>query len=175
MFLYICASQLRCLSASTDFGRCNMAVNCVVWLLFVFHECIRSSQCSLYHRREKYAAKKKILSHFVCYRNNVVCLKCMPSEQNAVWNGTNLYDSILIQNNVNQMSLVHGWTSNRHFSKFVPLKVSIWSEIQRKKWINFVHIFSFYPEFQFNLHKFILYNRSIRTKKKSTRCFIIIY
>lgn len=23
-------------------------------------------------------------SHFVCYRNNVVCLKCMPSEQNAV-------------------------------------------------------------------------------------------
>lgn len=36
-----------------------------------------------------------------CYRNNVVCLKCMPYEQNAVWNGTNLYDSIsLCGNNV---------------------------------------------------------------------------
>lgn len=87
------------------------------------------------------------LSHFVCYRNNVVCLKCMPSEQNAVWNGTNLYDSILIQNNVNQMSLVHGWTSNRHFSKFVPLKVSIWSEIQRKnESISHVY-FHFTPSF----------------------------
>lgn len=47
--------------------------------------------------------------HFVCYRNNVVCLKCMPYEQNAVRNGTNLLNHEIESFNVrmhNQMSLI---------------------------------------------------------------------
>lgn len=62
-----------------DVFECKLCGSCLYFFFFFLNQCDRHSAA--------YTTGVKNMqlnfSHFV-YRNNVVCLKCMPSEQNAV-------------------------------------------------------------------------------------------
>lgn len=97
--------------------KCIWIVECVALICCALLKCMRSrhytqysSYSPLYTTGVKNMqfkvfpfASPHLFSSLVCYRNNVVCLKCMPTETKCYWNGTNLYDSISIQKQCNAM------------------------------------------------------------------------